>query len=69
MSRSDPFICSYNFLQRKLEEFDRLKQEIETLRQENHAHLKNRVYPTFPKGKRLILEDLYCSYCLHLIMC
>jgi hypothetical protein len=42
MSRSDPFIYSYNFLQRKLEEFDRLKQEIETLRQENHAHLKNK---------------------------
>ncbi len=27
---------TYNFLQRKLAEFDRLKQEIETLRQENH---------------------------------
>jgi EPS-associated MarR family transcriptional regulator len=31
---------TYNFLQRKLEEFDRLKKEIETLMQENHEHLK-----------------------------
>ena len=32
---------TYNFLQRKLEEYDRLKKEIETLRQENHEYLKN----------------------------
>jgi EPS-associated MarR family transcriptional regulator len=33
---------TYNFLQRKLEEYDRLKKEIETLMQENHEHLKNK---------------------------
>ncbi len=29
---------TYHFLHRKLEEFDRLKQEIETLKQENHEN-------------------------------
>lgn len=34
---------TYIFLQRKIEEFDRLKQEIEALRQENHENnQKNR---------------------------
>lgn len=33
---------TYRFLQRKLEEYDRLRKEIEILRQENHAHLKNK---------------------------
>jgi EPS-associated MarR family transcriptional regulator len=32
---------TYHFLQRKLEEYDKLKEEIEILRQENHEHLKN----------------------------
>ncbi len=33
---SEKVTQTYNFLQRKLAEFDRLKQEIETLMQENH---------------------------------
>lgn len=33
---SEKVTQTYNFLQRKLAEFDRLKKEIEALRQENH---------------------------------
>jgi len=36
---------TYNFLQRKREEYDRLEEEIETLMQENHEHLKNNRNP------------------------
>jgi EPS-associated MarR family transcriptional regulator len=32
---------TYHFLQRKLEEYDKIKEEIEILRHENHEHLKN----------------------------
>jgi len=31
------------FLQRKLGEYEKLKQEIEILRQENHENLKNQI--------------------------
>ena len=34
---------TYHFLQRKLDEYHRLKQEIEILRQENHEHMNNHV--------------------------
>jgi len=37
---------TYRFLQRKLEEYDRLRQEIETLRQENHEDQRNGIYKT-----------------------
>ena len=37
---------TYKFLQRKLEEYDRLRQEIETLRQENHEDQRNEIYKT-----------------------
>jgi len=33
---------TYNFLQMKTEEYTRLKEEIEILRQENHEHLNNK---------------------------
>ena len=32
---------TYHFLQRKLDEYNRLKQEIEILRQENHENMNN----------------------------
>ena len=32
---------TYHFLQRKLDEYHRLKQEIEILRQENHENMNN----------------------------
>jgi EPS-associated MarR family transcriptional regulator len=36
---------TYHFLQRKLEEYDKLKEEIEILRQENHEDVqKDRTY-------------------------
>jgi EPS-associated MarR family transcriptional regulator len=36
---------TYHFLQRKLEEYDRLKEEIEILKQENHEDVqKDRTY-------------------------
>jgi EPS-associated MarR family transcriptional regulator len=34
---------TYHFLQRKLDEYHRLKQEIEILRQENHENMNNHV--------------------------
>jgi EPS-associated MarR family transcriptional regulator len=37
---SEKIAQTYRFLQRKLEEYDRLKQEIEMLRQENHRNLQ-----------------------------
>jgi len=39
---SEKVTQTYNFLQRKTEEYERLKQEIEILRQENHENLNNK---------------------------
>ena len=38
---SEKITQTYAFLQRKLDEYDSLKMEIETLRQENHEDLRN----------------------------
>jgi EPS-associated MarR family transcriptional regulator len=38
---SEKMTQTYMFLQRKLDEYDSLKMEIETLRQENHEDVKN----------------------------
>lgn len=38
---SEKVTQTYKFMQRKIEEYDRLKDEIEILRQENHEYLKN----------------------------
>ena len=37
---SEKVTQTYKFMQRKIEEYDRLKDEIEILRQENHEYLK-----------------------------
>lgn len=39
---SEKVTQTYNFLQRKTEEYEKLKQEIEVLRQENHENLNNK---------------------------
>jgi EPS-associated MarR family transcriptional regulator len=38
---SEKVTQTYNFLNRKLDEYEKLKLEIEILRQENHEHLNN----------------------------
>jgi EPS-associated MarR family transcriptional regulator len=39
---SEKVTQTYNFLQRKTEEYEKLKQEIEVLRQENHENHNNK---------------------------
>lgn len=39
---SEKVTQTYNFLQRKTEEYEKLKQEIEVLRQENHENNNNK---------------------------
>jgi EPS-associated MarR family transcriptional regulator len=38
---SEKISLTYKFLQRKLEEYHKLREDIETLRQENHEDLQN----------------------------
>jgi EPS-associated MarR family transcriptional regulator len=38
---SEKVTQTYNFLHRKLDEYEKLKLEIEILKQENHEHLNN----------------------------
>ena len=38
---SEKITQTYHFLQRKLDEYDRLKQEIDVLRRENHEDIQN----------------------------